>query len=166
MLIGLGSSGIHSNGYSLVRKLYNDTTEEELNLFDERFGCTLGEMLLKPTKIYVKTILDLVEKYHIKGLSHITGGGFIENIPRMLPDGLKAVVYKDLWPMLPIFDDLKNRSGLDDRHLFNTFNMGIGMVMAVDKGKANEILNYLKKNGEKPYVIGKVDKGEAGVELC
>lgn len=166
VLIGLGSSGIHSNGYSLVRKLYNDTTEEELNLFDERFGCTLGEMLLTPTRIYVKTILDLAGKYHIKGLSHITGGGFIENIPRMLPAGLRAVVYKGLWPVLPIFDDIKDRSGLDDNHLFNTFNMGIGMVMAVEKQEASKIMEYLQKKGEQTYIIGKVDKGEAGVELC
>lgn len=166
VLVGLVSSGIHSNGYSLVRKLYNDTTEEELNSFDERFGCTLGEMLLKPTRIYVRTILDLVDRYHIKGISHITGGGFIENIPRMLPCGLKGVVYKNLWPALPIFADIKSRSGLDDNRLFNTFNMGIGMVIAVERKEASKIIEYLKKKDEEAYIIGRVDKGEAGVELC
>jgi phosphoribosylaminoimidazole synthetase len=166
VLIGIASSGIHSNGYSLVRKLYSSASMDELNSFDERFGCTLGEMLLKPTRIYVDTILDLLDKYDVKGLSHITGGGFIENIPRMIPQGLKTIIFRGSWDMQPIFDDLKDKSGLDDAHLFNTFNMGIGMVMVVGREKANEILSYLKLKGESAYIIGEIAKGEAGVELC
>lgn len=166
VLIGLASSGIHSNGYSLVRKLFENAAKEELDSYDERFGCTLGEMLLNPTRIYVNTVLDLIEKYDIKGISHITGGGFIENIPRMIPQGLRSVIYKGSWDMHPVFDDLKKLSGLDDTHLYNTFNMGIGMVMAVDKASANEALSYLRLKGEKAYIIGEVARGEAGVALC
>jgi phosphoribosylformylglycinamidine cyclo-ligase len=166
VLIGLSSSGIHSNGYSLVRQLYRETSSSEMNTFDSRFGCTLGEMLLKPTRIYVNTILNLIDKYEVKGLSHITGGGFFENIPRMIPSGLRAVIFKNSWNMLPIFEELKERSGLDELHLFNTFNMGIGMVMAVDRKRADEILLYLRLTGEEAYIIGDIVKGEAGVELC
>lgn len=166
VLIGIGSSGIHSNGYSLVRKLFSEVAADEFNSYNEKYGCTLGEMLLKPTKIYVPTILDLIEKYEIKGLSHITGGGFIENIPRMIPEGLRARIFKASWDILPIFEDLKSLSGLDDNHLYNTFNMGIGMVMAVDKCIANEVLSYLKLCGESAFIIGETVKGEAGIELC
>ncbi|KPU45927.1 phosphoribosylformylglycinamidine cyclo-ligase [Oxobacter pfennigii] len=166
VLIGLASSGIHSNGYSLVRKLYGNVDASELNKFDERFNCTLGGMLLMPTRIYVDLILSLLENYEVKGLSHITGGGFIENIPRMLPNGLMARIFKGSWDMKPIFNDLKNLSGLGDNELYNTFNMGIGMVMAVSKEKANEILSYLKISGEEAFVIGEVAEGKAGVELC
>lgn len=166
VLIGIGSSGIHSNGYSLVRKLYEGVSMEELNRFDERFGCTLGEMLLKPTKIYVNTILSLISRYDIKGISHITGGGFIENIPRMIPHGLKASINSGSWYIHPVFDDLRKLSGLDDRELYNTFNMGIGMVLAVDRKIGDEVVSYLKSIGEKAYLIGKIIKGEAGVELC
>lgn len=165
-LIGLKSSGIHSNGYSLVRKLYNGLSPDELLRYDERFKCTLGEMLLKPTRIYVSTILDLIDKYEIKGLSHITGGGFIENIPRMLPSGLRARIFNGSWDIPPIFLDLKNLSGLDDNSLFNTFNMGIGMVMAAAPEQANEILAYLKLKGEDVSLIGQIVSGEAGVEIC
>lgn len=166
VLIGLASSGIHSNGYSLVRKLFNDVPIDELNKFDEKLNSSLGEMLLKPTRIYVETILKLIDKYEIKGLSHITGGGFIENIPRMLPEGHKAVIYNGSWEILPIFEELKKRSNLDDKHLFNTFNMGIGMVIAVDKAIANEVLAYLKLIEEKAYIIGEVGLGEEGIEFC
>lgn len=165
-LIGIGSSGIHSNGYSLVRKLYNDTPAEELEKFDSRFGCSLGEMLLTPTRIYVNTVLDLISRYKIKGLSHITGGGFIENIPRMIPDGLRAVINKGSWDVPPIFDDIRKLSMLDDSRLYNTFNMGIGMVMAVDMSIANEVVSYINHSGEKAYIIGQVSQGKAGVEIC
>ncbi len=164
-LIGLPSSGIHSNGYSLVRKLINPT-ENNLKEYVEKFGCTLGEELLKPTKIYVKTILDLIGKYEIKGLSHITGGGFIENIPRMIPEGLRVQIQKGSWPVLPIFDLLRDLGNMADKDIFNTFNMGIGMVMAVDAQKADEIISYLDFQGEKAYVIGSIAEGEAGVEIC
>lgn len=166
ILIGLASSGIHSNGYSLVRRLYQDTGIDEFSRYSDRFGCTLSDMLLKPTRIYVDTILKVIDKYTINGLSHITGGGFIENIPRMIPPGLKARVHKGLWPILPIFEELRERSGLDDERLFNTFNMGIGMVMAVSRHQSQEMLEYIKSLGEDAFIIGEIVKGEAGVELC
>lgn len=164
-LIGLPSSGIHSNGYSLVRKLVNPT-EKSLSEYVEKLGCTLGEELIKPTKIYVKTILALLEKYEVKGISHITGGGFIENIPRMVPDGLRVNIQKGSWPILPIFDLLKNLGNMGDKDIFNTFNMGIGMVMAVEADKAEEIVAYLKSVGEPAYIIGSITEGEAGVDIC
>ncbi len=164
-LIGLPSSGIHSNGYSLVRKLINPT-ENNLKEYVEKLGCTLGEELLKPTKIYVKTILDLIEKFEIKGISHITGGGFIENIPRMIPEGLRVKIQKGTWPVLPIFDLLRDLGNMADKDIFNTFNMGIGMILAVDAQKAEEIITYLDSQGEKAYLIGSIAEGEAGVDIC
>lgn len=164
-LIGLASSGIHSNGYSLVRKLINPT-ESNLKEYVEKLGCTLGEELIKPTRIYVKTILDLINKFEIKGISHITGGGFIENIPRMIPEGLRVNIQKGTWPVLPIFDLLKSLGNMSDRDIYNTFNMGIGMVMAVSADKAAEITAYLKSVGEEAFIIGSITEGEAGVEIC
>ncbi len=164
-LIGLASSGIHSNGYSLVRKLINPT-ESNLKEYVEKLGCTLGEELIKPTRIYVKTILDLIKKFEIKGISHITGGGFIENIPRMIPEGLRVNIQKGTWPVLPIFDLLKNLGNMSDRDIYNTFNMGIGMVLAVDAVKADEITAYLKSVGEEAFIIGSITEGEAGVDIC
>lgn len=164
-LIGLASSGIHSNGYSLVRKLVNPT-ESSLKEYIEKLGCTLGEELIKPTRIYVKTVLDLISKFDIKGISHITGGGFIENIPRMVPEGLRIKIEKGTWPVLPIFDLLKNLGNMSERDIYNTFNMGIGMVLAVDADKANEIAAYLKTVGENAYIIGSITEGEAGVDIC
>lgn len=164
-LIGLPSSGIHSNGYSLVRKLINPT-EKSIDEYVEKLGCKLGEELLRPTRIYVKLILDLISKYEIKGISHITGGGFIENIPRMIPDGLKVMIKKGSWPVLPIFEILKDLGNMAERDIYNTFNMGIGMVLAVDGDKAEEIIAYLKSVGEEAYIIGNVAEGEAGVEIC
>lgn len=164
-LIGLPSSGIHSNGYSLVRKLVNPT-EKNLDEYVEKLGCKLGEELIKPTKIYVKAILDLINKFEIKGISHITGGGFIENIPRMIPEGLRVKIQKGSWPVLPIFEILKDLGNMAERDIYNTFNMGIGMVLAVDADKADEITAYLKSAGEEAYIIGTVAEGEAGVEIC
>ena len=164
-LIGLASSGIHSNGYSLVRKLINPT-ESNLKEYVEKLGCTLGEELIKPTRIYVKTILDLIKKFEIKGISHITGGGFIENIPRMIPEGLRVNIQKGTWPVLPIFDLLKSLGNMSDGDIYNTFNMGIGMVLAVDADKADEITAYLKSVGEEAFIIGSITEGEAGVDLC
>ncbi len=164
-LIGLPSSGIHSNGYSLVRKLVNPT-EKSLNEYVEKLGCKLGEELIKPTKIYVKTILALLEKFEVKGISHITGGGFIENIPRMIPEGLRVNIQKGTWPILPIFNLLRDLGNMSDRDIFNTFNMGIGMVLAVDAIKADEIIAYLKSTGEEAYIIGSITEGEAGVDIC
>lgn len=164
-LIGLASSGIHSNGFSLVRKLLaprRDKLSEEVKVL----GTTLGEELIKPTKIYVKTILDLKDKFELKGISHITGGGFIENMPRMLPEGLGIKIFRDSWPVLPIFGLLQNLGNLDETGMYNTFNMGIGMAIAVDKEIANNVLEYLNKDLEQAYLIGEIVSGKAGLELC
>lgn len=163
-LIGLASSGIHSNGYSLVRKLLNPT-KEKLQENIELLGGVLGDELLKPTRIYVKTVLDLIDKFEIKGISHITGGGFIENIPRMLPEGLKAQIEKDSWPVHPVFKLLQSVGNIKETEMFNTFNMGIGMVIAVNKGTAKEITEYLNRDKTQAYIIGKTVRGESGVEL-
>ncbi len=164
-LIGLASSGLHSNGYSLVRKLLNPN-QQKLQEHVQTLGIKLGEELLKPTRIYVKTILDLKDKYEIKGISHITGGGFIENIPRMIPEGLRVRIVKGTWPVLPIFNLLRDLGDIRQEDIFNTFNMGIGMVLAVDADVADEVVNYLNGNGENTYIIGEVIKGQAGVEIC
>ncbi|MDD4496199.1 MAG: phosphoribosylformylglycinamidine cyclo-ligase, partial [Eubacteriales bacterium] len=165
VVIGLPSSGIHSNGYSLVRKLFNPDAEK-LGTFIESLGCTLGEELLKPTRIYVKTALKLISKYKIKGIAHITGGGFIENMPRMLPEGFQININRGTWPVLPIFDMLQETGSLSEKDMFNTFNMGIGLALAVDSETAPKVVDYLKKSGEKPYVIGSISKGDKGLELC
>lgn len=164
-LIGLASSGLHSNGYSLVRKLLNPKSER---LFEhvEAFGISLGEELLKPTRIYVKTILELKEKFELKGISHITGGGFIENIPRMVPEGLRVRIQKGTWPVLPIFNVLQSIGDISDKDIYNTFNMGIGMVIAVDRSAADEMVKHLNKDGEQAYKIGEIVKGESGVDIC
>lgn len=164
-LIGLASSGLHSNGYSLVRKLLNPS-ESKLHEYIESLGTTLGEELLKPTRIYVKTIMQLKEKFPLKGISHITGGGFIENIPRMIPEGLRLKIKLGTWPVPPIFTLLQKIGDISVNSIYNTFNMGIGMVIAVDSDVAEEMVKYLETLGEKAYVIGEVIKGEAGVDLC
>ncbi len=164
-LIGLASSGLHSNGFSLVRKLLNPS-EAKLQEKVEALGKTLGEELLTPTRLYVKTILDLKEKFEIKGLSHITGGGFIENIPRIIPEGLRVKITKGTWPVLPIFSLLQKIGDIKERDIYNTFNMGIGMVLAVDSGISREAADYLNSRDEKAYIIGEVVKGEAGVDIC
>lgn len=166
VLIGIASSGIHSNGYSLVRKLFFGINNYDINTrFDELEG-TLGEELLKPTKIYVKTIQALTEKHRINGISHITGGGFIENIPRTIPSGLKAVIKNGSWDIPPIFKLMQRLGNVEEKEMFNTFNMGIGMVLAVRKENAEEILESLKALGEKAYIIGSVAAGEGGIEFC
>ena len=155
VLIGLPSSGIHSNGYSLVRKIINPSAER-LGEYVQGFGCTMGEELLKPTKIYVKTALDLIGKFNIKGISHITGGGFYENIPRMGADHLRYIVEKGTWPVLPVFNTLMNLGHVQEIDMYNTFNMGIGMVMTVNAEDADSIINYLSSKGENAYKIGKI----------
>ncbi|MCX7745676.1 MAG: phosphoribosylformylglycinamidine cyclo-ligase [Clostridia bacterium] len=164
-LIGLASSGLHSNGYSLVRRLLNPN-RDKLGEYVEALGITLGEELLKPTKLYARTILDLKEKYPIKGISHITGGGFIENIPRMVPEGLRVKVNEGSWPVLPIFTLLQKLGNMDQKDIYNTFNMGIGMVLAVDSEIAQEVVQYLNKETEQAYVIGEIMKGDPGVDIC
>jgi phosphoribosylformylglycinamidine cyclo-ligase len=159
LLVGLKSSGIHSNGYSLVRKLF-PPEENALGRFDTELGGTIAEVLLTPTRIYVKTILKLIEKYDVKGIAHITGGGFIENIPRILPAGLAAKIDTSSYELPVIFKKLQSLSGIESRKMYNTFNMGIGMVLAVDKKNAAGVLAYLMELGEDPVQLGEVARGE------
>ena len=167
-LIGIASSGIHSNGYSLVRKLFDlngENTKTNLSEYSEKLGMTVGEALLTPTKIYVKPLLKLIEEVGINTVSHITGGGFIENVPRMLPDGLKAVIKKGTWDVLPIFDVLREKGNIPEADMYNTFNMGIGMIVAVDADKAEAAVKCLTEAGEKASIIGELAEGEKGVEI-
>jgi phosphoribosylformylglycinamidine cyclo-ligase len=157
VLIGLASSGIHSNGYSLVRKVFNDWS---LLDFVDELGCTLGEELLKPTKIYVKPILSALKKFELKGMAHITGGGFIENIPRMLPAGLGADLNEKSWDIPPIFKLLSSHGQIDYEEMYNIFNMGIGMVIAVDQENAAALLEHFRQSGETAYEIGVVTDKE------
>ncbi|MCA1322013.1 phosphoribosylformylglycinamidine cyclo-ligase [Bacillus tianshenii] len=160
VLIGLSSSGIHSNGYSLVRKIVFEKGQLDLNQKYEGLNRTLGEELLTPTKIYVKPILEVLKKYDINGMAHITGGGFIENVPRMLPEGLQAEIDYGTWPIPPIFDLLQEVGELNRTEMFNIFNMGIGMVLAVNEEILPEVIQILEANGEKAYLIGRVKEGE------
>lgn len=166
IIIGLPSSGIHSNGYSLVRKLFFGVNNFKVDSVFPELSNSLGEELLKPTRIYVKTVLELLKKHEINGIAHITGGGFIENIPRTIPKGLKARIELGSWPILPIFSLMKDLGNMDDQALYNTFNMGIGLVIIVDKAIANDILETLETMGEKAYIIGDVVSGEGGLQLC
>ncbi|MEH7117566.1 phosphoribosylformylglycinamidine cyclo-ligase [Neobacillus vireti] len=161
VLIGLASSGIHSNGYSLVRKVFNNWS---LLDFVDELGCTLGEELLKPTKIYVKPILSALKKFPLKGMAHITGGGFIENIPRMLPEGLGAMIEEKSWPIPPVFQLISSHGQIDYEEMYNIFNMGIGMVIAVDREIAADVLQHFEQCGEKAYQIGVVTD-QAGIEI-
>lgn len=165
-LIGLASSGLHSNGFSLVRKIL-DLTPESLNEKVPEFFGTLGEELLKPTRIYVRQVLHLIKTLglNIKGICHITGGGLFENVPRMLPDGITAKIRPDDFPESRIFSYLSSKSDIPIRDMYNTFNMGIGLVMAVDSNDVGEVINALIQIGEHPYVIGSCVNGEKGVEL-
>lgn len=163
-LIGISSSGLHSNGYSLVRKILAPS-REKLSEDVKILGNTLGEELLKPTKIYVKTVLELKSRYNIKGISHITGGGFYENMPRMLPEGLGIKIRKDTWPVLPIFGLLQSLGNVDEKDMFNTFNMGIGLAIAVEASIAKEVVSFINKEKEEAYIIGDIVEG-SGVEIC
>ncbi len=165
-LIGIASSGIHSNGFSLVRKLFFGINNFDINTRFDELECTLGEELLKPTKIYVKTVQALIAKHQINGIAHITGGGFIENIPRTIPTGLKAVVNHDSWDIPPVFKLMQKLGNIEEKEMFNTFNMGIGLVLAVGSEAGSDILETLKGLGEKAYIIGSVAKGEGGIEFC
>lgn len=165
-LIGIASSGVHSNGFSLVRSVFT-ITEESLNTYYDSLGTTLGEALLAPTKIYVKTMKSIKNAgVRVKGCSHITGGGFYENIPRMLPDGIRAVVKKDSYKIPPIFDMLQKDGDIEETMMYNTFNMGLGMVLAVDPADVDKTLEAIKAAGEDGYVVGSVEAGEKGVTLC
>jgi phosphoribosylformylglycinamidine cyclo-ligase len=166
VLIGIPSSGIHSNGYSLVRKVFFSHKNYDVNRYIEELGRTLGEELLTPTKIYPKLILDLLSKFEIKGISNITGGGFYENIPRMFPEGITADIETANINVLPIFKLIQKEGNIDIDEMYGTFNMGIGIVLAVGKDTANDVLNYLKGVGEAPVIIGKTVDREGGLKIC
>ncbi len=164
-LIGIASSGVHSNGFSLVRKVF-EMTEESLNTYYDELGKTLGEALLAPTRIYVKALKKVKEAgVTIKGCSHITGGGFYENIPRMLPDGVKAVVKKDSYEVPAIFKLLSKTGDIEEEMMYNTYNMGIGMVLAIDPADVDKTMEALKAAGETCYELGQVEAGEKCAEL-
>jgi phosphoribosylformylglycinamidine cyclo-ligase len=166
ILVGIASSGVHSNGFSLVRKVFT-MTKEALDTYYESLGMTLGEALLAPTKIYVKALRSVKEAgIRIKACSHITGGGFYENVPRMLPDGIVAMIEKDSYPIPPIFEMLAEDGEIEEKMMYNTFNMGIGMVLAVDPSEVDVVMAAIEKAGEKAYVIGHTEPGEKGVVLC
>lgn len=165
-LVGIASSGVHSNGFSLVRSVFK-MDKETLNTYHEELGKTLGEALIAPTKIYVKTMRSIKEAgVRVKGYSHITGGGFYENVPRMLPDGVKAVIKKDSYPVPPIFRMLEKEGDIEEKIMYNTFNMGIGLVLAVDPADVEKTMEAARAAGETPYVIGQVEAGEKGAEVC
>lgn len=164
-LIGVASSGVHSNGYSLVRKTLG-INEKSVRRYIDEFGKTLGEELLTPTKIYVKAIQSLMGKVEVKGISHITGGGFYENIPRMLKDGVKAVIRKDSYPIPPVFKLLAEKGQIEEQMMYNTYNMGLGMIVAVNPADVEKTMEAMKAAGEAPYVVGSIEKGEKGVSLC
>ena len=166
VLIGIASSGVHSNGFSLVRKVFR-MTEDNLNRYRDELGTTLGEALIVPTRIYVKALKSVKDAgVVLKGCSHITGGGFYENIPRMLPDGIVAEVKKDSYPIPAIFGLIQKEGNIAEEMMYNTFNMGLGMVVAVDPADADKAMAAIKAAGEEPYIVGKCKNGEKGVELC
>ena len=169
VLIGIASSGVHSNGYSLVRKVFglnDDNAKETLNTYSNELGKTIGEELLTPTRIYVKPLLKLIDEVGINTVSHITGGGFIENVPRMLPDGLKAVIKKGSWEVLPIFNLMQKKADIPERDMYNTFNMGLGMVIAVNPEDVETTMKAIEDAGDKCYVVGNIVEGDKGVDLC
>ncbi len=166
VLIGMASSGVHSNGFSLVRKVF-EMTKESLDTYYEELGGTLGETLITPTRIYVKALKSIKESgVRIKGCSHITGGGFYENIPRMLPEGVNAVIEKDSYEIPPVFGLLARKGQITEEMMYNTFNMVLGMVVAVDPSDADRTMEAVRAAGEQPYVVGRIEAGEKGVTLC
>ena len=166
VLIGIASSGVHSNGFSLVRSVF-DMTKESLDTYYDELGKTLGEALIAPTRIYVKALKGVKNAgVKIKGCSHITGGGFFENVPRMLPEGIKAIVKKDSYPVPPIFDLIAKSGNVAEDMMYNTFNMGLGMIIAVDAGDVEKAMAAIEDAGDKCYVVGYVEAGNKGVELC
>lgn len=166
VLIGMASTGVHSNGFSLVRKVF-DMTKDSLNTYYDELGATLGETLLAPTRIYVKALRAIKDAgVTVKACSHITGGGFYENIPRMLKDNTVAVVQKDSYTVQPIFDLMAKKGNIDEQMMYNTFNMGIGMVLAVDPEDVDAAMKAIRSTGDTPYVIGHIENGEKGVQLC
>ena len=165
-LIGIASSGVHSNGFSLVRKIF-DMTKESLNTYYDELGTTLGEALLAPTIIYVKALKSVKDAgVRVKGCSHITGGGFYENIPRMLPEGTRAKIEKNSYEVPAIFKLMQKKGGVEEQMMYNTYNMGLGMVLAVDPADADKTIKAIESAGEKAYVVGSVIAGEKGVDIC
>ena len=166
VLIGMASSGVHSNGFSLVRKVF-EMTKESLDTYYDELGTTLGEALIAPTKIYVKALKSIKDAgVKIHACSHITGGGFYENVPRMLIDGTRAVIEKDSYPIPPIFKMLAKEGDIEEQMMYNTFNMGLGMIVAVDPADVEKTLEAIKAAGDAPYVVGRIEAGEKGVDLC
>lgn len=166
VLIGMASSGVHSNGFSLVRKVF-EMTKESLDTYYEELGGTLGDTLIAPTKIYVKALKSVKESgVTIKACSHVTGGGFYENIPRMLPEGVRAVIKKDSYEVPAVFKLMAQKGNIEEEMMYNTYNMGIGMVLAVDPADAEKTMDAIRAAGETPYVIGYAEAGEKGVTLC
>ncbi len=166
VLIGLASSGIHSNGFSLVRKVFS-MEKDVLNTYFEELGATLGDALLAPTKIYVKALRQIKEAgVVVKACSHITGGGFYENVPRMLPEGRHAVIEKASYPVPPVFAMLQREGQIEEKMMYNTFNMGLGMIVAVAKEDEKAVMEAIKAAGDTPYLVGRIENGEKGVTLC
>ncbi len=166
VLVGMASSGVHSNGFSLVRKVF-EMTRESLETYYEELGMTLGQALLEPTKIYVKALKSLKKAgITVKACSHITGGGFYENVPRMLVEGTHAVIEKDSYPVPPIFRLLAKKGEIAEQMMYNTFNMGLGMILAIDPAEVDGAMEAIKAAGEVPFVVGRIESGEKGVTLC
>ena len=168
VLIGMASTGVHSNGFSLVRKVFeNEMTKEGLDTYYDELGKTLGEALLAPTRIYVKALKSVKKAgVKVKACSHITGGGFYENVPRMLKEGTRAVIKKNSYPVPPIFGMLAKKGDVAEEMMYNTFNMGIGMIVAVDPAEVDKAMSAIRETGDTPYVIGSIEDGEKGVTLC
>jgi len=165
VLIGIASTGVHSNGFSLVRKVF-EMTKESLDTYYDELGETLGEALIRPTRIYVQALKNVKEAgLKIKGCSHITGGGFYENIPRMLPAGTAVRIRKDSYPIPPIFALMQKTGNIEEKMMYNTYNMGLGMVLAVDKADADAVIAAIEKAGDKAYIVGEVVQGDKSVEL-
>ena len=164
-IIGVASSGVHSNGFSLVRKVF-DINEKTIDVYYDELGAKLGETVLTPTRIYVKPLLALMDEVRVNAISHITGGGFYENVPRMLNDNTLAVIEKDKCFKLPIFDLIQKTGNIPERDMYNTFNMGTGLMLCVDSDKADEAVRILNANGEQAAVIGEIKNGQKGVEIC
>ena len=162
-IIGIASNGLHSNGYSLVRRLFFDLKKTDVHKYIPELNCTLGKELLRPTRIYVKAFMDLKDKLKIKGMAHITGGGISGNLPRILPKGLSAHVRSGSWPVLKIFTLIKEMGNVPEEDMRKTFNMGIGYVMVISKGAAKDAAGLLKKSGYAPFLIGNIEKGGKGV---
>ena len=165
-LIGIASSGVHSNGFSLVRKVF-EMTKESLDTYYDELGKTLGEALIEPTRIYVKVLKNVKNAgVRIKGCSHITGGGFFENVPRMLPENVRAIIKKESYPVPALFDLIQKNGNIEEHMMYNTFNMGLGMVIAVNPEDVETTMKAIEEAGDKCYVVGNIVEGDKGVDLC